>query len=376
MPPVQHAPRPEVLPRKPGDNLVPNEVGGPRPDALPRRPGRNLPSDEDVPPISQDKAYRVKTDLDDPDAVTEAVAQILDQDVTLKFRRMLAISPALQARFKKLSTKARRSNFVHTVHDDLAEEMENSVAEPESEGPRNALPFAEDPEILEYLPQDAIAMEDLPFDAYVMITTESAGSIPEGAIIMGDPVLQYLESLQPGDEAKPIYIGLTSAALRCVFPCIKGAEAVEAILDSGSQIVSMAGATATRLGIPFDPDVNILMQSANGQIEKTLGLARNIPFRFGHFVVYLQVHILRCAPYEVLLGRPFDILTESVVNNAKDGSQTVTMTDPYGGARVTIPTFARGKFRQAKRPDIRASPEPEREEQSEPAEAKSSPQDF
>jgi hypothetical protein len=111
----------------------------------------------------------------------------------------------------------------------------------------------------------------------------------------------------------------------------------------------MSSDEAMKLKVPWDPDVRILMQSANGEVEKTLGLARNIPFSFDAITVYLQVHILKSAPYKALLGRPFEILTESVIANSRDGKQTITMTDPYGGARITIPTHARGTVREMKR---------------------------
>ena len=45
----------------------------------------------------------------------------------------------------------------------------------------------------------------------------------------------------------------------------------------------------------------------------------------------------------ILLGRPFDILTESIVRNFANEDQTVTITDPNTGQRHTIPTFPRGR---------------------------------
>ena len=87
------------------------------------------------------------------------------------------------------------------------------------------------------------------------------------------------------------------------------------------------------------------MQSANKDVELTLGLARNVPFSLGSITVYLQVHIIRDPAYQVLLGRPFDTLTESSVQNYVDGQQTLTITDPNSGTRCTIPTYERGKPR-------------------------------
>jgi hypothetical protein len=58
--------------------------------------------------------------------------------------------------------------------------------------------------------------------------------------------------------------------------------------------------------------------------------------------IYLQVHVIDQPAYQVLLGRPFDILTESIVQNRKDGSQSITIRDPNQQRRITLPTYTRG----------------------------------
>ena len=125
----------------------------------------------------------------------------------------------------------------------------------------------------------------------------------------------------------------------------------EALLDGGSQIVSMAKEVAVRLKVPWNPEIVIHMQSANRQLEKTLGLARNVPFLFGDITVYLQVHIINNLAYKVLLGRPFDAVCESEVKNSRDGDQLITITDPNTGQRCTLPTYMRGQ-----RPEILKKP--------------------
>ncbi|THU79300.1 hypothetical protein K435DRAFT_698101, partial [Dendrothele bispora CBS 962.96] len=47
--------------------------------------------------------------------------------------------------------------------------------------------------------------------------------------------------------------------------------------------------------------------------------------------------------YEVLLGRPFDCLTESTVQNDREGGQRIMIKDPNTGRRAVIPTSPRGK---------------------------------
>jgi len=52
--------------------------------------------------------------------------------------------------------------------------------------------------------------------------------------------------------------------------------------------------------------------------------------------LYIQ-YIYPQPTYEILLGRPFDILMESVVRNFANEEQTITIFDPPR-ARVTVPT--------------------------------------
>lgn len=335
-------------------NVVPVEDSVPDP-VLPRRPNINKPKNFSA-PVTQEKAYQVSTDLDNAEAVRTIRKVILDTEVPMKVRWVLAASAALQKDLNQLTTK-RRKPVVQTTQSKVNQDVQNftvRLVEEDSEG--NEILSTEssssgniEENVEETLRDDAIDIRDLPYDQYVMIMPHDLGSIPEGALIVDDPVVQYLESLAPEEKAKEIIAGLSSAALRCVYPLVNRSAEVEAILDSGSQICSMSEEEATRLKVPWDPDVRILMQSANGSVEKTLGLARNIPCTFSGLTVYLQIHILRSAPYKALLGRPFEILTESMIKNSRDGSQTITMTDQYGGSRITIPTHERGKVRNLQR---------------------------
>ncbi|KAF9536959.1 hypothetical protein CPC08DRAFT_651910, partial [Agrocybe pediades] len=117
----------------------------------------------------------------------------------------------------------------------------------------------------------------------------------------GDPFLQFHQA--GGEIPTSLYTGRESEKLRSVFPKINGVDKEEAIMDSGSQIVSMAESVATKMGLFWDPQITINMQSANKSIDRTLGLAKNVPFQFGEVTVYLQVHILRNPAYTILLGR-------------------------------------------------------------------------
>jgi hypothetical protein len=136
-----------------------------------------------------------------------------------------------------------------------------------------------------------------------------------------------------------------SYALRSVEAVVDNKECVECVIDPGSQIVSMSEAVCHTLGLAYDPTIILNMQSANGEVDPSLGLARNVPFQIGELTLYLQIHVIWQAAYDVLLGQPFDILTASVIRNFRNEDQTLTLHCPNSGFMTTIPTFARGKPR-------------------------------
>ena len=97
------------------------------------------------------------------------------------------------------------------------------------------------------------------------------------------------------------------------------------------------------LGLIYDPAVILNMQSANGEVDRSLGLARNVPIQIGDITLYVQIHVICNPAYDILLGRPFDILTESVVRNFANEDQTITIRDPNSGRRATVPTMPRSQ---------------------------------
>ncbi|CAK5280878.1 unnamed protein product [Mycena citricolor] len=189
------------------------------------------------------------------------------------------------------------------------------------------------------LSYNLVSAKELPEPVFYHNTVE--GEIPIGAVVATDPYEMYLESIPSNENPRHVYVGDSSAALRTINGRINACLNADCILDSGSQIVSMAFSEAVDAQLSWDPKVVIYMESANGSISKSLGLARNVPFRFGTILVYLQVHILESPAYKVLLGRPFDIATESNIKNAADGSQIITMRDPNLKTRCAMATQPR-----------------------------------
>ena len=163
---------------------------------------------------------------------------------------------------------------------------------------------------------------------------------PEGAIIIPDPIETYVKSLPPGTAPDPdrLIVGCENAAVRSVFALVDNNCKKECILDSGCQVITISKAVSHELVIAYDLTFCISMQSANGELDMSLGLARNVPFKIGPVTFYLQAHVIDSNAYDVLLGRPFDVLTKNVIRNFANEDQTITIHNPNTGQHVTVPT--------------------------------------
>lgn len=296
----------------------------------PRVPGSNA---DLIPIINKGPAYRtrapVQTDMGD----NEVVSRIMNSPVTVTTRDLLDISPGVREQVKKNVTKRR----IKEIEAEVAE----AFARLKQEELKNYDDLYDDDDGEVYLSVNAINIDTLP-EAGHFITTESRGNVPAGSVVCDDPVLIFLDEYQ-GEDPPELFVAKESDSLRTIHPVINGNGTRECVLDGGSQIVSIDKDVALSLGISWDPDVKIYMQSANKSVEKTEGLARNVPFLFNDITIYLQVHVIKGPAYDVLLGRPFDTLTRSQIQNTTDGGQTVTITDPNTGRRCTLPTHSKSK---------------------------------
>ena len=63
--------------------------------------------------------------------------------------------------------------------------------------------------------------------------------------------------------------------------------------------------------------------------------------------LYLQMHVMRDAAYGVLLGRPFDTLANTIVENGAGGVHRLTLRCPNTGRVAVVPTYNRGEDRGA-----------------------------
>jgi hypothetical protein len=269
------------------------------------------------PKLSVEPGFKNRAPLQRDERAKELVQDTLKNTICITTEDLLNVSEPMRQELKKLLIKKR------------LEKKSVSLAEVDSVEPASEA-------------VETISAESLPEATYEILAEDTNG-MSKGSVVVSDPVMQYFNTLAPGEKPKTVVVAAESHALRTVYPLINGVGEVESLLDPGSQIVSMSKEVATTLQVTWDPDIVVHMESANKSLEKTLGLAKNVPFVFGPITVYLQVHVIEKVAYKVLLGRPFDTITESEVKNSKDGSQSLTLTDLNSGERCVMQTHERGK---------------------------------
>ena len=270
------------------------------------------------PKLSVEPGFKNRAPLQLDERAKDLVQDALKNTICITTEDLLNVSEPMRQELKKLLMKKRLEKKSVTLVEELDSNNTSNIVE-------------------------TISAERLPGATYEILAEDTNG-MAKGSVVVSDPVEQYFNALQPGEKPKTVVVAAESQALRSVYPLINGVGEVESLLDPGSQIVSMSKEVATALQVSWDPDIVVHMESANKSLEKTLGLAKNVPFVFGPITVYLQVHVIKNAAYRVLLGRPFDTITESEVKNSKDGSQSLTLTDLNTGERCVLQTHERGKL--------------------------------
>lgn len=313
------------------------------------------PRETSIPDVEKkDKSYRNVAPVENRSTKDDWVEKVMNAPITFTMADLLGGKELREAVRRELTPK----RVVSALKDKASLVSEVRPAE----APK--IPVLKDPnkptDFETFLMRDdVITVESLP-QAKCTVSLFALQGIPKGSYIIQDPVEQYLNNLPEGEEPKQILVARESQSLRTLYPIVNGSAKCETIMDSGSQLVSMKEETAIKLGVCWSPDIKVNMQSANGSIESTLGLARNVPFCFdGKITLYFQVHIMKDPAYSVLLGRPFDAVGQSWIKNDKDGNQTITITDPNTGSHLTMPTYERG----AQRSILKREPKPASDEE-------------
>jgi hypothetical protein len=273
-------------------------------------------------------AYRTLPAIHDPSIANKVYNRALESSLSITYHELLSLSPEVRSQVRD-ATSSRRiplKEGANATHATLLQE--ETLTEGEL-----ALLF-DDEEYASYSTQIGPTIDKSSINK----------PLPSNATIIDDPIDNYYRNLGEGELPDPdrLIVAKESSALRSIIPLVDNQLKVEAILDPGCQIIAMSEDVCHELALPYDPTIVLNMQSANGAVDPSLGLARNVPFLIGTLTFYMQVHVIRGPAYDILLGRPFDVLTESVVRNFRNEDQTITVHDPNTNQVATIPTVCRG----------------------------------
>ena len=264
-----------------------------------------------------DVAYRTLPPVHNPAHAQSVYERAFCSSVTLTHEELLSLAPEVRTKFREAVTSCRAPPKEGTTDQHLYDAEEETVETYFAPAVSRAIPKCQH------------------------------RSPPPGALIIPDPIEAYYRSLSPGEQPnfELLTVAKESLALRSIYPLVDNNQKVESVLDPGCQIIAMSETVCHRLGVSYDPEVILHMLSANGAVDSSLGLARNVPFTIGNLTFYMQVHVIRSPAYEILLGRPFDVLTQSIVRNFANEDQTITVHDPNTCRTITIPTSPRRSSR-------------------------------
>lgn len=274
-------------------------------------------------PVEKEPAYRKAAPIHDDQIADNIFKRFLKNKVEVTQEELLSVAPEVRDKLRNaISTRRIQQPPVGNIVAAIMEE--------------DPLPFCD---------EDIVCPPPRLVDSLLVSTSRSHDSdVPPGATIIGDKFESFLKRF-PDYPTEQLIVAKESLALRTIRPFVNHYMEVEAIIDPGCQIIAMSRTVCYALGLIHDPTITLNMQSANGEVDRSLGLARNVPFSFGDLTLYLQVHIIDSPAYDILLGRPFDVLTSSVVTNYSNEDQTLTLTDPNSGTTVTVPTQSRERRR-------------------------------
>ena len=278
-------------------------------------------------------AYRTLPAIYDPAVANSVYNRALESPLTITHRELLSLSPEVRSQVRDAVSSKRTPTKEETTQVKICQDTSPPADE-----------LSED-ELSYLFPDEEVVPYDVQGEGPTLAASSFAvNQLPNDAAIADDLYDEYYRTLPAGQapDKSRLIVAKESYALRAVIPLVNNHLKVESILDPGCQIIAMSEDVCHELSLAYDPSVVLHMESANGSVDPSLGLARNVPFLVGTITVYLQVHVIRSPAYDILLGRPFDVLTESIVRNFKNEDQTITLHDPNSGQVTTLPTIARG----------------------------------
>ncbi|KAG5640009.1 hypothetical protein DXG03_001793, partial [Asterophora parasitica] len=288
----------------------------PHPHSPPIYPFSNIPNNCYVLPSTHnlattdrctDPAYRTEALITDAAKSTKLFDCCLKSTLTVSVGKLCSVAPAIQGKLcKAIIPKWVMTAVLGSIIEVLDDHYTLHIEE------LNTLPMAED--------------------------AHSNSTPPLGALITTD-IIDYYQNLQLGKSPECIVVAKELHSLQSILMCIDAREQVKCIMDSGCQIITMSEEVCYDLHICYNPTVILYLQSANGIVDPSLGLAQNVPCTIGNITLYLQIHVIQNPAYDILLGWLFNILTCSLVKMHLADETIITITDPNTHVVTSIPFF-------------------------------------
>ncbi|KAF8173317.1 hypothetical protein BJ912DRAFT_1079285 [Pholiota molesta] len=225
----------------------------------------------------RDPTYRTLPPVHDPAIAVKIFNQSLETPVTITQRELLSLAPEVRSQYREATTIRRQPSKEATpttvnLFDSI---YANDMA---------PMPVFNLSVIESYAPEEDEYYERLDYSQFVNADGINGQPPPRVAAIIGDHYDLYYRTLAPGERPDfgMLTVAVESAALRSLHAVVDGTLRVECVIDPGKE-------QSTALNLAYDPTIVLKMQSANGAIDPSLGLARNVPFLIGEVTVYLQV---------------------------------------------------------------------------------------
>ena len=289
-----------------------------------------------LPVKKPDVIYRTLAPIYDPQVTFNTYSQTMNSQITLMQCKLLSLLPEVRSQVHE-ATSNQQVPWVSTQTAPTNQNFVDVIMSIESEDEEGDWVWCEATQfdVMPAAYQSVVYSSTLDTQTH----TYSNAKLPPGSTIIKDPYEVFLSTALVGCCPNLLTVTKESSALHSILLLINHHLFIKSILDPGSQVISMAKEVCHSLGLIYNLEVKLSMQSMNGEIDKMLGFVWNIPIQIGKITLYLQFHIMWNPTYDILLGRPFDILVESIIHNFKNKSQTVTIHDLNTGKSAMVLTF-------------------------------------
>ncbi|KAL5526227.1 hypothetical protein ACEPAG_7566 [Sanghuangporus baumii] len=267
--------------------VIPTKVGppgkgamkaqqSPPPNSKPPTTSRSSPQRDDIrKPSNPQPQYCYVVPVEDSNAVSNVLTRTLDTSIMLSQRGLLSIAPKLRKQLKELTT-AKRYNAVDV----------NLVESP----------------------------------SYATQLCGTASQRPEDSI---------LAVATPGVAAE------ATLPLRTVTAVVEDAMEVECMLDQGAAVCLIREDVWEKLQVPLSPNQSTTIEMADMAKSATIGLIPNAKFTIAGIELSLQVHVVRQAPFQALLGCPFFAITECETKDYTSGIRNMLRNMSQQGFQQT-----------------------------------------